>query len=122
MPVTDSFLADCRDDITGLAELAAFRAALASVGAGSADDRRAAWTACFDDNQGANKSPAHRLRQAVRDTVRARADAAGTLSPLDRESAYRTLVAEFVPAPARPPSRDAEYDETRRELVNELLS
>lgn len=122
MPVTAAFLADCRADVLALPELTTFRAALASVGLGSTDQRRAAWTACFSDNASAGKSPALRLRQAIRGAVQARADIAGTLSPADRESAYQTMVAEHVPDVAKPPTRTQEEDELRRLLLEQQVS
>jgi hypothetical protein len=122
MPVTDSFLSTCRTAVNLLPELTTFRAALATVGAGSSAERRAAWAACFDDNRSTDKSPAYRLRKAIRDTVRAEADAAGTLSPLDRESAYRTISAEFVPDVAKPHEQARESEELQRLLIESMLS
>lgn len=121
MPVTDAFLATCRAAITSLPELAAFRAALASVGVGSRDQRAANWVACYDNSQSSTQSPAYQVRKAIRETVRAQADANGTLSPLDRESAYRTMVLEFVPQSPQPMSLLRESEELQRlKLANDL--
>lgn len=121
MPVTDSFLTTCRTAITALPELTTFRTALASVGVGTIDARRAAWTACYGENQ-TGGSPAYRLAKAIRETVLAQAGIAGTLSPLDRESAYRTMEAEFVPTAPKPPTRTQEEDELRRLLLEQQVS
>lgn len=122
MPVTDSFLAACRSAISSLPELTTFRATLASVGVGGRDQRAAAWASCYEDSKSHDKSPAYRLRKAVRDAVQAQADIAGTLSPLDRESAYRAMAAEFAPPHPKPPTTARESEELQRLLLEDQLS
>lgn len=122
MPVTDSFLAACRTAVAALPELTAFRAALTSLGSATRTARAAAWVAAYDDNASPAKSPAQRLRKAIRETVLAQADAVGTLSALDRESAYRTLAGEFVPAYPTPLTAAQEDAELQRVLTADRLS
>lgn len=99
MAVTDSFLATCRDLIEDLSELATFRTALARVeSASGANAENAAWSACFSDNQ-ADLSPAYRARKAIREIVLGQGEA---LTIVDRESAYRTLSAAYVPQWEKP--------------------
>lgn len=121
MPVTASFLDTCRTAIYALPERAAFLASLATASGASRPARAAAWLRTFGDNQ-AGGSPAYRLRKAIRDVVQAQADTAGTLSPLDRESAYRTLVAEQGTHARQPASDAVENAEFQRLALQELLS
>lgn len=116
MALTDSFLASCRAAINVVPELATFRSALAltvHTGAG----RRAAYGRAYGAAL-STPSPAMALCVAIRETVNALADAAGTLGPLDREGACRTLTAEYVPQGTRPNS-DAEEEAARAALIRE---
>jgi hypothetical protein len=106
MALTTAFLNTCRDAIADLAELTAFRSALAGALSGTRSARVSAWSATYAHTS-SDPSPAYNLRRAIRDTVNAQADASGALGLLDRESAYQTLSAEFAPDYPKPPS-DAE--------------
>jgi len=121
MALTDSFLATCRAAIALLPELATFRTAKTLAETGTRAQRTAAWNAAYSDAQ-AGLSPAYRLRKAVRDTVNAQADTAGTLGLLDRESAYQTLVAEVVTTVPPPSSAAAEYAAFQRLVTEDQLS
>lgn len=119
MPLTDSYLAACRLVIQSLPELTAFRSALAVTETATRADRVRSWHATYDDAQ-AGHSPAYRLRRAVRDVVNAQADASITL--LERESAYRTLVTEVVPEMARPLTDEQETEAFEKLLREDRLS
>lgn len=121
MPISDSFLGTCRGLIDDLPELSTFRAALANITSTSRAARSAAWAGAFGDAQ-AGLSPAYRLRRAIRDTVNSQADIAGNMSGLDRESAYRTMAAEFVPEVPPPPTLAAERDELERLRLEDSMS
>jgi len=113
MPVTDAFLATCRADIEDTAELAAFRAAVATYNAADRAGRPAAWQAVY--GHGLDHPPAYKLRKAIRDVVGARADA--TVTAAERQTAYGVLVAEYAPDAPRP---RPEADE-KAELLDEIL-
>ena len=119
MPVTDAFLQTCRDDIIDLTELTAFRTAYALYDAASHANKGLYWALCFSDSQ-TGLSPAYRLKKGVRDTVLSLATA--SISPTERESAYRTLSAEYVPSVDPPPQAVEESAELQTLLVQELLS
>lgn len=122
MPVTDAFLANCREDIEDLPELTTFRTAQASLGLGSRAERGQAWANCYDDNRSHDRSPAFRLRKAIRSVVQGRAGSAGTLSQADRESAYQTMVAEFAPDYPQPSPTPRESEQLQQALLEDMLS
>lgn len=119
MPITVTFLNTCRTAITGLPELTTYRAAVVALGAAAKASRPALWYATYGDNQ-AGLSPAYRLRKAIRDTVRANADA--TVSPLEQEEAYRTLAADYVSVPDPPKNAEQEAAEYAAMLVEDAVS
>lgn len=121
MALTASFLATCRTVIATLPELATFRTAKTLAETGTRAQRTAAWQAAYGDAQ-SGLSPAYRLRKAVRDTVNAQADSNGTLGPLDRETAYQTLVAEVVTVVPPPSSAAAEYAAFQRLVTEDQMS
>lgn len=118
MALTDTFLNACRTALEApVAELTAFRASLAAALAGARSARVAAWHATY--SAGADgSSPFQRLCQAVRAVVAAQADASGALGPLDRESAVRTLCAQYAPEYRRP-ATDAEQKAAIQALTEE---
>ncbi len=122
MPVTEAFLTTCRTAVAALPELVTFRAALSNLGSVSRTARTGAWTAAYDDNKTVGGSPASRLAKAIRESVQAAADAAGTLSPMDRESAYRTVVAFYLPVEPKPPTAAQEDAELQRLATEYRLS
>ena len=128
MAQSSSFQADVRDNVTsvlatasattrGIAELTTFRDALADVGTGSRADRIAAWNATYRPRSGGRQSLAYELRKAIRDQVNADADADGGVGPLERESVYRTLIAELVPVYPKPLKDADEHAELQRLLT-----
>lgn len=121
MALTTAFLNTCREAVGQLAELATFRAALQLAQNARRANRIAAWHAAYSPTT-AGPSPAYLLRQAIRDTINAQADIAGTLGPLDRESAYRTVVAEFVPTYPKPPTDEQEQAALEQLLREDTLS
>ena len=121
MALTDAFVQTCRTAINLTPEVTAFRTAAAAALTGTRTARIAAWYATY--SPGVNGlCPALSLRKAIRDTVNAQADISGALGPLDRESAYRTLSAEFVPDYARPPSDADESAALATLLLQEQMS
>lgn len=120
MALTGAFLTTCRAAVSALPELTAFRAALA-LAEHTRAGRVAAWNRAFSATT-ASPSPANCLAKAIRDTINAQADASGALGPLDRETAYRTLAAEFVPTIERPASDAAEAAALETLLRQEQLS
>lgn len=121
MALTTAFLNTCRTAIGSIPELTAFRTARHNSLTATRANRIAAWHAAHSPTT-AGPSPAYNLRRAIRDVVNARADAAGTLGPLERESAYATLAAEFVPEQARPMSDAEEAAALETLLRQEQLS
>lgn len=121
MAVTNAFLTTCRNAVGSLAELSAFRTSLASLQSATRAERIRVWHATYSPTS-TGQSLAYQLRLAIRNTVNAQADIAGTLSPLDRESAYRTMDTEFVPEMARPLSDDQEHAELEKLLREDELS
>lgn len=121
MALTTAFLNTCRTAVGSLTELTTFRAALRVAQGSRRADRIAAWHAAYSPTT-SGPSPAYNLRRAIRDTVNAQADIAGTLGQLDRESAVRTVAAEFVPDFARPPSDDQEQAALEQLLREDTLS
>lgn len=121
MALTDSFMATCRAAVLTLSELTTFQTALTNAQAATRANRIAAWHAAYSDTI-SGPSPANNLRRAIRDTVNAQADINGTLGLLDRESAYRTLVAEVVPNFAKPLSDAQEAAALETILREEQLS
>lgn len=119
MPITVSFLNTCRAAVNASAELAAFRAAQAAYGAAARPDKARLYQACYGDAQ-AGLSPAYRLRAAVREAVRASADA--TVSPLEQEEAYRTLVGEYAPHVRRPQTALEDQADLEAALLEDALS
>lgn len=119
MPIAQSFLDTCTTSILLLPELTTFRTAYALYDAASQTDRPGYWADAFDDAQ-SGLSPAYRLRKAIRDIVRSTVDA--TISPTEREEAYRTLTALYVPdiKPPRPYAEEAA--DLQDLLTRELLS
>lgn len=99
MALTTAFLNSCRTSINSLAELTTFRTALAAVGTGTRAERLAAWTAAYSPTA-TSQSLAYCLRVAIREVIKAAAD--GGQGPLDLESAYQTLAAEYVPDATKP--------------------
>lgn len=121
MALTTAFLNTCRSAIASLAELTAFRESLALTDAATRAERIAAWHATFSPD-GDGICPAHSLRQAIRGVVHAQADLSGALGTLDRESAYRTLAAEFVPVYPRPATDDEANAAFEQLLLEDRLS
>jgi hypothetical protein len=117
MALTDAFLGGCRAAIGALPELTTFRSAQALT-AHTLAGRTATYNRAFGDAL-STPSPAYNLALAIRNTVNARADADGTLGLLDRETAYSTLAAEYVPATDRPPSEAAEAAELEQLLAED---
>lgn len=118
MPVSATYLANCRTAINASAELAAMRTAgTLTTHTRAATD--AQWAALHNkDSQGT--SPVFRARQAVRDIVNAEADKTGNVAPEERESTYRTLVDEFVPRINQPRSIVEETIELRQILREDM--
>lgn len=100
MALTTAFLNSCRTSINSLVELTTFRTALAAVGTGTRAERLAAWTAAYAPPATGGQSLAYQLRAAIRGVINAAAD--GGQGPLDLESAYQTLAAEYVPDATKP--------------------
>lgn len=107
MALTDAFLNVCRAAVDDLNELSAFRTAGALADETRAE-RRAQWSRLYAaDTTGT--SAADRLRGAIRATVNGQADTygaigSGVVGAMERETAYRTLIGEYVPEVARPTS------------------
>lgn len=119
MAVTESFLASCRTAIDLHPEVAAFRAAYALYDAASRADKGRYWRLAFDDAQ-TGLSPAYRLKKLVREVIASLADA--TVTPAEREAAYRTLGGEYVPAVPEPTPIEQEQLELQRLIIQELAS
>jgi hypothetical protein len=118
MPVAAAFLPSCRARILTTPEHAAFAAAYAAFASASRADRLRYWRAAYDDARD-GLSPAYRLRREIRGTVAALADAAVTRA--ERESAYETLSAEYVPA-VRAPLGAARQAAALRTLLDEDMA
>lgn len=101
MAASDAFLAVVRGMVENLPELTAFRAAGAL-----ADETRAERTSRYGRVNAVGSdglTPITRLGKAIRDTVNGQADVYSSyVSPADRDSAYTTLVAEYVPTIEKP--------------------
>lgn len=121
MSLTTAFLNTCRTAISSLPELTTFQSALTAALNGTRSARIAAWHATYTPGT-AGLSPALNLRRAIRDTINAQADASGALGLLDRESAFQTLSAEFVPTYTRPPSDAEEAAGLEKLLREEMLA
>jgi hypothetical protein len=119
MAVTTALLNSCRTQILASAEYAAFRAAYASYASASRASRPAYWQAAYGDNQ-PGLSPAYRLRKFARETVAGLADA--TVTAGERETAYQTLAAEYVPNAPQPLDAVQERSLTLQTLVEDALS
>lgn len=115
MAVTEAFLSSCRDAIEASPELAAFRTAYAAFDAAPRSSKGRYWRAAYDDAQ-AGLSPAYRVKKVVRDTVQALAD--GTVTAMERESAYRTLAGQYVPN-VREPQLPAEAAAELQRVIQE---
>lgn len=118
MAVTESFLATCRTAIELLPELTTFRDAYSSFDTCSRNDKGLYWHAAYGDAQ-SGLSPAYRLRAAIRETVRANG---GSVTAIDQESAYQTLVGQYVPNINKPIPADQEQAELQRILLEDLMS
>jgi hypothetical protein len=108
-------MGSCRLAIGALEELTTFQAALA-LATDTLAGRRAAHARAYGSAT-STPSPAYELALAIRRTVNALADTAGTLGLLDRESAVTTLTSEYIPTVVRVNSDDEEAEE-----VTELLA
>ncbi len=95
MALTDAFLTTCRTAIVALPELTAFRAAIAPMSSRAV--RVAAWYATYTPP---SSSLAYQLRVAIRNAILAAQT--GAQGPLDLESAYNTLAAQYAPEANRP--------------------
>jgi|GEM_PF-6134680 len=121
MALTDSFLVTCRGVIDDLDELTTYRDALANIASASRASRVAAWHAAYSPTT-TGQSPAYLLRKAIRDTVNAQADIAGTLGPLERESAYSQLAGEYVSTYPKPLDDNQEQAELEKLIRLDRLS
>lgn len=121
MALTDSFLVTCRSYIDDLDELATYRAALANIASAARANRVAAWHAAYSPTL-TGQSPAYNLRLAIRGVVNAQADIAGTLGPLERESAYSTLSGEYVSTYPKPLDDNQEQAELEKLIRLDRLS
>lgn len=121
MALTTAFLNTCRESIGSLTELTTFRAARIAADTGNRSARIAAWHAAYSPTL-TGPSPAYLLRVAIRGVVNAAADASGALGTLDRESAYSTLAAEFVPTINQPASDAEELAALEQIIAQEQLS
>lgn len=119
MALTTAFLSSCRSSINSLSELSAFRTALAAVGTGSRAERLAAYIATYEPTT-TRQSLAYLLRGRIRGVVNAAAN--GGQGPLDLESAYQTLTAEYVPTATKPPSDAEEAAALDQLIIQEQLS
>lgn len=119
MAVTAAFLASCRSAIVATAEYTAFNTAYALYASASRSSRANYWYLAYGDNQ-AGLSPAYRLRKAIRDTVLGLADS--TVTPTERESAYRTLAAEYVQDIAPPMDQNTEKAALEKAILEDQLS
>lgn len=119
MPISESFLATCRATIDDQAELTTFRTAFGLYESASHANKSQYWHLAFNDAQ-AGLSPAYALKAVIRGVAQTTADS--TISPLERESAYRTLVAEYVPDVKQPMTAPEEAAALTELLVQELLS
>jgi hypothetical protein len=117
--VTVTLLNNCRTALAGRPELTAYQTARDAYGAGSDAARPALWYAAFGDNQ-ANLSPAYRLKVAIRETIAQQADA--TVTPAERETAYRQLVSEYVQDVPKPTSRTDEQADLVAAINEDLLA
>lgn len=105
MPLTTAFLDVCRGVIDDLAELSSYRSEGALADA-TRSEKVARWARLFEvDSTGT--SEAQRLQNAIRGVVNAEADKYGTagsgvVNASERESGYRTLVSEYMPAIPKP--------------------
>lgn len=123
---TEAFLTTCRSAVALLPELATFRAAGTVTDASTRAERRAAWHTRHSP-VGSLPSLANRLRKTIRDVVNAEADkqaatGSGVVATADRESAYQTLIAEFVPIPDRPRSDPDELAALQAALDEDALT
>lgn len=125
MALTDAFLNVCRGVIANLPERSAFITA-GTLANDTRAERSARWGRLYGTDA-TSTSVASRYRKAIRDMVNAEADkyataGSGTVSPLERESAIRTLVTEFVPAVSKPKSSADELAALDRAISEEQLS
>jgi hypothetical protein len=120
MALTDSFLATCRVSINALSELTTFRTAQALT-VHTRTGHAAAHNRAYGDGT-STPSPAYNLATAIRATVNALADAAGTLGLLDRASAVTTLTAEYIPTPTRVTTAAEETAELEALYLEDSLS
>lgn len=107
MALTTAFLNVCRAAVERLPELATFRTA-GALADETRSERRAQWSRLYAvDTTGT--SAAGRLNAAILNTVHAEADkygatGSGVLGPVDRQTAFSTIVEEYCPTVARPAS------------------
>lgn len=118
MAVTEAFLASCRTAIEASPELAAFRTAYAAFDAAPRSSKGRYWRAAFDDAQ-AGLSPAYRVKKLVRETVQALAD--GTVTAMERETAYRTLAGQYAPSVREPQSTTEVAAELQRVIQEDRV-
>ena len=119
MAVTATFLASCRTAIEASAAYDAYNAAHAAYAAASRSARPALWHAAYGDGQ-VGLSPAYRLKAEIREAVLALADS--TVTALERESACRTLVEQYVAAPKPPRTAIEEQTELQKLLTEDAAS
>lgn len=124
MPLTAAFLDTCRTRVVLLAEYAAYNTA-GALADGTRAERTARWNRLYLEGS-TGVSVANQLRKAIRSTVNAEADkyqtaGSGTVAPLERESAYRTLIGEYCPILTKQPSKAVELAEIKLAQDEELM-
>lgn len=119
MAITNALLSSCHAQIVASVAYSTFTAAHAAFVAGSRTARPALWHAAYGDAQ-AGLSPAYRLKKFIRDTVAGLA--ASTVTPSERETAYQTLVAQYVTTPNRPNNVLEEQAELQKLLTEDAAS
>lgn len=124
MALTDAFLNVCRAAVDDSLELSAFRTAGALADETRAE-RRAQWSRLYAaDTTGT--SAASRLRAAIRGIVNGQADTygavgSGVVGLAERETAYATLIGEYVPVVARPTSNANELAALQSAIDEDIL-
>lgn len=118
MAVSESFLTTCRTAIAALPELATFRAAYTTFDAASHNSKGLYWNAAYGPvSEG--QSLAYRVREKIRQIVTV---TDSSVVGSDREEAYRTLAAQYVPTVNQPLSAPDEEAALQSLLLRSQLS
>lgn len=126
MPLTTAFLTTCRAKVDTLDELSAFRTAGALTN-DTRSERIARWGRVHATTDSNGTTVGYRLSKAIRDTVNAEADkyqaaGSGVINNNERESAYGTILGEYMPVIDRPTTNADEIAALTTAINNGIMS